>query len=1233
MGNKFTVEQEAAINSCGNVIVSAGAGSGKTTVLTERVRRNILGQTSNNKVNLDELLILTFTNDAATSMKNKIKEALRKDANLSSLVPFVDSAHIETFDAYSQFIVKKYGHLIGVNKNINVLDSDILYVKIANTISDYLEKQYLKKDPIFEEVIYKFCTKNDNKLLGFLIDVYKEILDKKDYPIIFLKDYQKNILNKNYFLSLLTKANEICLKTIEDFKNTLNFLCSNKLSEFIYSKISTFLNVSSLEELTKLKEELPEPSTLRDAIKKAFEELDYEIDPLLEKRETDRLMKDYKRIYAFSCLYFDYFGEDINNQITYLNYLIDNIFIPTFNDIEKFKSDTGYYTFGDIAKLAIKILEESEEVRNELKFKYKLIMIDETQDTSESQERFINLIANQNVFSVGDIKQSIYRFRNARPELFKRKYDAYSQNIDGKAINMNKNFRSRKEVLNTINDIFSVLMSDDFGGANYKKDHMIIPSNNKYDNEGKSNLEHGIFQIPYSSIYFKDDGEFSDSKESKIKGEASTICDNILKRINDGYLVFDNELNALRPCTFKDFTILTYKGVNFQLFEEVFKEKNVPLNAIYSEDLNSDTSINVLINIFSLISFLSKDNLSEEDESNVRHLFISILRSFIFEYSDKKLYELFKDPSTSYKNDETFKKIENLTKNYAKGPLNSLFDAVINEFKYVNAFSKISEAINTIDKNNIFYNKTKTMDELGYSLDDFVLYLKSLSKFKISMDQVIYTEAKNAVTITTIHKSKGLEYPVVYLPNLFDFKEPTFKNNGDYYVLNGEYFFLPFFSDPHKKTNLVGLLLESDKSILKEDKEERLRLFYVALTRAKEDLVFVVSDDKIDDYETVLEKYIKRIKLKYTKAKVNVSEEEIKQIAQSELASYLDEKDGVTFDDFLFKAFISYPLDPFIDKNIDNYKNNIEKLLKDENEKAKLKKALKNIILRYYYKNHHSLEGIENINLVEEAKVEASKAKKIVDEPVKTEILYSGAIRIYNEILVKIKKFIYSESKINLVFTFYAYKDLTLKNVKEETIETLLNFIKKEDLTFLNTLLAEYFVYDYQDTIEFNKIIPIEGKEILSIEREANKVTRLDKASKDVDEESDESTLNYGTHLHALLEIVSFINPNYDFIKDRRERKLVEGVVELVNKFDINDAQIFKEYQFVDEKRNKRGVIDLLLVYKDKAVVIDYKLKDIQDEEYKKQLLIYKEFVEDAFKVKTNCYLLSIIDQNIKELQ
>lgn len=168
-GTRFTEEQLSAINSVGNIIVSAGAGSGKTTVLTERVRRNILGQAKVGKVNLDELLILTFTNDAATSMKNKIKNALGKDPGLAGLVPFVDSAHIETFDAYAQFIVKKYGHLIGVNKNIKVLDEDILYVKIANTISDYLDKQYLKNNPIFEEIIFKYCIKMIINYLDFYL--------------------------------------------------------------------------------------------------------------------------------------------------------------------------------------------------------------------------------------------------------------------------------------------------------------------------------------------------------------------------------------------------------------------------------------------------------------------------------------------------------------------------------------------------------------------------------------------------------------------------------------------------------------------------------------------------------------------------------------------------------------------------------------------------------------------------------------------------------------------------------------------------------------------------------------------------------------------------------------------------------------------------------------------------------------------------------------------------------
>ena len=1222
----FTEEQESAIESVGNIIVSAGAGSGKTTVLTERVRRNVLGLTPNGKVNLDELLILTFTNDAATSMKNKIKNALTKDQNLAHLVPYVDSAHIETFDAYSQFIVKKYGHLIGVNKNINVLDSDILYVKISNTISDFLDKQYLKNDPVFEEIIYKYCLKSDNKLLGFLLDIYNQILDKKDYSIDFLNEYKGTILTEEYFKNLIKKADEVIIDTISDLKEAFSNVAFTKINEFVAENLSSILNVSNLEELCAINEELLGISSVKQKFKDLLKEMEIDLNPELEKRTIDRIVKDYSRLYSLSCFHINFYDEDIKCQIKYLTYLIDNVLIKAIEEVEKFKHDTGYYTFVDIAKLAIRILEEREEVRNELKYKYKLIMIDETQDTSESQEKFINLIANNNVFSVGDIKQSIYRFRNARPELFKRKYDAYSNHEDGEAINMNKNFRSRKEVLNTINDIFSVLMTDDFGGANYIKDHIIIPSNTKYDNEGKSDLKHGIFQIPYSSIYFDEDGNLQTNKESRIKGEAATICDNIINRINNGYLVFDNELNGLRPCTYKDFTILTYKGVNFKYFEEVFKQKNIPLNAIYTDDLKADTSIVVLINIFSMISLLSKDNLTIEEESNVKHQFISILRSFLFEYTDEDLYKLFNKNDDSYKQNEIYLKILGLAKNYAKSSLNLLFDKVIKEFNYVEAFSKISDAINTVDKNNIFYNKTKTMDELGYSIDDFVLYLKSLNKFNISMDQVIYTEASNAVTITTIHKSKGLEYPVVYLPNLFDFSAPKFKNNGDYCVLNGQYFFLPFFSDAHKKTNLIGLLLESDESTLKEDKEERLRLFYVALTRAKEDLVFIVSGEPIEGEEENRAKYLERVKKKYEKRKVSISESEIKSIADKEFDDYLKTRDGVSFEDFLFGAFLAYEFDPFMDQSIISINSLVDKLAGEDADPIE-QDSIRKEIYKYYVNNHHSLENMS----IDEILVNVNNSPS-QSEQAKVEVLYEGAIRIFDEILRKIIVYIHSNHFNDLAFEFYAYKKIFVPNLTSGFVQNLVSSINNKDVSLLKELLAKYFVSNYEELVDFEKIKASGEMKLKTLSFEKQEKPTFKKASKDVDDESDESTLDFGTHMHSLLESISLTSPDYSFIENQREKQMVSGVINLLNKLSIEKAKIFKEYQFVNDTNQTRGIIDLLLVYEDKAIVVDYKLKNISDKEYKEQLNVYKEFVKGTFKLSTECYLLSIVDQKLEKI-
>ena len=1230
---KFDFDQERAINSTGNVIVSAGAGSGKTTVLTERVKRNILGQTANGEVKLDELLILTFTNDAATSMKNKIKKALAEDSELSYLVPFVDSAHIETFDAYSQFIVKKYGHYIGVSKNINVLDNDILFVKISNLISDKLNEQYLKKDPIFEEIIFNCCSKNDNNLLNFLLQIYNDILVRKDNPIEFLKNYEENILNKKFFEDILTQCETIYKKTKDEMRELIEELNTVEICDLFNEAIAVFFGAETLDGLLNLKDSVISYSKLHDKLNKILKDSASDFYAQYDKDIAFRLDRNYRRIYRISRIDKETFLEtDIELQIKHLTFLIDNVLMPALYEAEKFKRSTNYFTFGDIANMAIRILKENESVRLELKNKYKLIMVDETQDNSFSQEEFISLISNNNVFSVGDIKQSIYRFRNARPELFKTKYDKYSAQEGGVALNMNNNYRSRKEILNVVNDMFSNLMSDDFGGANYKKDHIINPKNQAYETYGKSNVKHGVFQIPYSETYFNESGELETNKESRIRGEAQTICDNILARINGGFEVYDQALKTNRKCEFKDFTVLTYKGVNFQIFEEVFKENGIPLNAIYSEDLKTDNSIVVLINIFSLLCLLNKNEKSDEDESNIRHNFASILRSFIFRYKDEELYKIFKDKDQSYKNNEIFILFENLTKNYANSSLNLLFDKVIESLNYVSAFSTIKEVINAIDKNNIFYNKTKTMDELGYTLDDFVLYLNSLGKFNIKMEQTIYSEASNAVTLTTIHKSKGLEYPVVYLPNLFDFVIPDFKNNGDFYVVNGEFFFMPFFSDPHKETNLIALILESDKDVLKADKEERLRLLYVALTRAKEDLIFIVSKDKVKSYEEVKEDFTNKVKARLDKRGVKYSTDQLHELAINELNKYVKEHDGATFDDFLFNAFISFELDPYADPSILKVDQMVEDSLKDE--KIEIKKAFKTEILKYFYFNKHSFKNIKLDDLLTKARDSANGKKEIALYA--TDLLIIKPTMKFGEYLIKVMRYKQSDGKIALSFEFYAYKTITLRNLEEEEADKIIESIKSDDSSFAYSYLKRYFQNGakYDNSDDFNKIETDKenSKKISDLVIAKQPRPTLERASKELDDNTDETSLNYGTHMHSLLEAISFTNPDYTFIENNREKELVKGVIKILSNFDIDKANIYKEYQFIDQVNGHKGIIDLLILHKDKAIIVDYKLKNISDKDYEKQLSIYKDFAESTFKVQTEAYLLSIIGQTIERV-
>lgn len=1231
--SKFNFEQEKAITSRGNVIVSAGAGSGKTTVLTERVKRNILGQDCE-KVNLDELLILTFTNDAAQSMKNRIKEALEHSVSLAHLVPLVDSAHIETIDAYQKFIVSKFGQKFGYPKSINVLDEDILLVKAVEILQGIFDDLYEKENAIFKELVYDYCKKNDNNLFDFILSVYKKNLAVSAQKYEFLRKYKAEIATKTYFENLINNTDKQIIKDINLFFDVVNNLVSNKIKDYYRELSASLIGVNSLETLILNKDnfkvdEKKKTNGLLDEIKGEF----------LRKQEEesrDKAREIYERLRLLSCFDLETFKKiDIDKQVKYLTFIIDEILIPLVNRCEAFKMETGYFTFGDISNIATYILENSEEVRNELKNQYKLIMVDECQDNSLEQNKFIDLIANNNVFSVGDVKQSIYKFRKAAPEVFQEKYDAYKEGKNGQAIDMNTNYRSRQVIIDEINDMFIKLMTNDFGGANYKEDHIIKAGNKLYDEIPQNCLNHGVFSISNALNYCSEYPKRKYNKKDQYDGEATVVALDILSRLMNGYEVIDkdNEGKVIsRGARYKDFAVLTYNSKAFKAYEETFACLGIPVKVIYTDSIKTDMTILVMANIFKLLYLLEIENPSKIEEAEIKHCLVAIIRSYVSQTNDEQIYNLFKNKNENYKNSLIYKKYAEFARLWKNLPLSEIYLKVLNTENFIDNVSYLKKAMVAIDKNNMLYEKTKIMDELGYSLKDLSEYFVRLDSYKIEVEQEVFSQSEDAVTLTTIHKSKGLEYSCVYLPSLFDFRTPKDKNNGDYYNLENK-FFLPLFADPDKSANIIGYVLKDDEEFEEVYNEERLRLFYVALTRAKEDLVFVFSEEQAKSYEEVYEIYKEDVLKFIDDSKVKMSPEEIEKEIEKRIKRRESKLIGRDFIQFLDKSYSTFPVSPYLDKGFLNFDETFDKYVEEnEIEIDVLEKG--EIHYRFINEFLNLKLDTSSINMEEYIKNEIEKCKKDnLSKIIEPRTLYTGPYKYENKIITEIKVAPTEDGKNKVLQIYLNDEDSYLsKYLNEDTYAKYLKFIayNRIDELIKSTGIfgdeeVDLSVFVDKEVTDFIRVVVKE----LNIERKVNQHSK--KASKDIDDESDESALHFGTHLHALLEAIDFKNPDYSLISDNVSK--VIKVVKILNEhFDLNNLEIFKEYQFEDLVHGTNGVIDLLMIDDNNAYIVDYKLKNIDDEKYNYQLKVYKDYIETAFNVKNiQTYLLSIINGEIEE--
>ena len=799
---KWTDEQlDAITHDNSNIIVSAGAGSGKTAVLSERVLEKL-----KKGINVDELLILTFTNAAAHEMKERIRDKISKDESLKEQLDKIDSAYITTFDSYALSIVKKYNYILNVGKNISIVDSSVIAIKKDEFLDSIFEELYKENNLEFTKLIGDLYIKDDTEFKKSILRI-NDKLDLRYDKETYLDNYINNMFNDEYIN-----------KSIKEFENKI-FEKVGKLS-YLYNELDEYLDSDNYQKLTNVIEPIINS--------KDYDELKTNISVKLPtfrnleedaKRVKDNLsetIKEIKKLLTYEST--DKMKKVIKNSSTYVKAII-NIIKKLDKKVNDYKKEINYYEFNDIAKMAITILDKNKEVRENIKYSLKEIMIDEYQDTSDLQDLFISYIENNNVYMVGDIKQSIYRFRNANPMLFKNKYDNYSKDLDGYKIDLTKNFRSRSEVLNNINEIFELIMNDNIGGADYKSTHKMNFGNPMYLNELEEPQDNNLDILKYEY-------DFKDYKKQVI--EAFIVLRDIQNKIKNKYQIWDKD--KFRDCSYSDFAILIDKSTSFDLYKKIFEYNDIPLQVVADITLNDSVDLYIIKNIIKLI-------LCENIDSNFKYSYISVLRSYLFNMDDNTIFKSFVD--NNFDGD-----LMNIIKSIDKEKtIKEILDDIIEKFNFYEKMITVGDIKKHILVLDYLSDLATTMTDIGYTLEEFSNYLDLIveesDKYK---KKVPKKDDKDGVKIMTIHKSKGLEFPVCYFTELFNKFNMQDINNR--FLYDNKYGIVtPYFDNGIRTTIYKDLVKEE---YIKENISERIRLFYVALTRAKEKMIMVLPNKEIE---------------------------------------------------------------------------------------------------------------------------------------------------------------------------------------------------------------------------------------------------------------------------------------------------------------------------------------------------------------------------------------------------
>ncbi len=895
---QWTNEQEQAINENGNnILVAAAAGSGKTAVLVERIINKII----NKKIDIDKILVVTFTNLAAAQMRERILETIYKrieenpeDIHLQRQITLLPKANICTIDSFCLDLVKNNFFELDISPNFRIADEIELKILKQETLEEIFEDKYEKHEEDFLELINTYTTyRGDENLKDIVLKIYNYI-QSMPYPDKWLnKQIEKFNLEEHIDFSktgwgkiLYENAKDDILDGILQLRDLRDRAEKEPEIPKIYvtlsedvRKLERVYEANNWEELYKHLQEFCFDRWSKD--KNAPEEIVEEL-----KKKRDLVKTNIESVKKNEIIYnSETANEDIKDLYKTMR-LIGNLVIEYEENLKEKKKEKNIVDFSDIEHFALAILIKDEmpsEIALKYQNKFDEIAIDEYQDSNLVQEYILTTISRKNnIFMVGDVKQSIYKFRQAMPELFLEKYHTYKlkddkQEKDNLKIKLFKNFRSRKQILDLTNLIFQNIMSKEFGEIEYNEEEYLNLGDKEYP-EGE-NLLPEIHIIETNEEY--DENIINENIPiENVVLEARFVANKIQKMINEGYMICDKQKKH-RKATYRDFAILLRGTKNIaNIFEKEITELNIPVFCDSTSEYLNSFEIQIIMNLLRVI---------DNPENDIPQ--ITIMRSPIWSFTENELIKIRgknKDISF-YSSIKQYINKENTDEAIIKKLKKYLED--INNWREKSKYLPLDELIWSIYITSGFYNYVSLMNNGQYRLANLKMLFekakqyektsfKGLFNFINFIDKLTITsgdmsgakligENENVVRIMSIHKSKGLEFPIVFLSGTGKKFNIMDLNNDDILLHNNLGLGCKYIDT---KLNIKYDTL-SKRAVANKMKQElvaeELRILYVALTRAKEKIIITGTEKdiekKLQDKKELLRCYEKYNKDKISK--------------------------------------------------------------------------------------------------------------------------------------------------------------------------------------------------------------------------------------------------------------------------------------------------------------------------------------------------------------------------------